>query len=178
MIRFWLLAILLSACIGGESEARGRHRVMRYQGSSWQSRPSFRYAPSATQPVYSTTTPGKPSQVIQPVSLSSSVGNVVSASSTAPASSNEAASNTAATSKVSTTSVSNNLATMNVSVHPLQAWAEEEARMMASRGTCGHIRPAPPGCFVGVGCGMTCMGYGQLVAEASFQGKMVRVWQR
>ena len=60
----------------------------------------------------------------------------------------------------------------------MQAWAEEEARMMASRGTCGHIRPAPPGCFVGVGCGMTCMGSGRLVAEASYQGKMVRVWQR
>ena len=62
--------------------------------------------------------------------------------------------------------------------NPMQAWAEEEARMMASRGTCGHIRPAPMGCFVGVGCGTTCMGSGRLVAEASYQGKMVRVWQR
>lgn len=60
----------------------------------------------------------------------------------------------------------------------MQAWAEEEARLMASRGTCGHIRPAPMGCFVGVGCGTTCMGSGRLVAEASYQGKMVRVWQR
>ena len=60
----------------------------------------------------------------------------------------------------------------------MQAWAEEEARLMASRGTCGHVRSAPPGCFVGVGCGMTCMGSGTLVAEASFQGKTVRVWQR
>lgn len=60
----------------------------------------------------------------------------------------------------------------------MQAWAEEEARMMASRGTCGHIRPAPVGCFVGVGCGSTCMGSGRLVAEANYQGKMVRVWQR
>ncbi len=60
----------------------------------------------------------------------------------------------------------------------MQAWAEEEARMMASRGTCGHIRPAPPGYFVGVGCGATCMGTGTLVGEASFQGKMVRVWKR
>lgn len=60
----------------------------------------------------------------------------------------------------------------------MQAWAEEEARMMASRGTCGHVRPAPMGCFVGVGCGSTCMGSGQLVAEAHYQGKMVRVWRR
>ena len=60
----------------------------------------------------------------------------------------------------------------------MQAWAEEEARLMASRGTCGHVRPAPMGCFVGVGCGTTCMGSGQLVAEASYQGKTVRVWQR
>lgn len=60
----------------------------------------------------------------------------------------------------------------------MQAWAEEEARLMASRGTCGHVRPAPMGCFVGVGCGMTCMGSGRLVAEASYQGKTVRVWQR
>lgn len=59
----------------------------------------------------------------------------------------------------------------------MQAWAEEEARMMAARGTCGHIRSAPPGYFVGVGCGMTCMGRGQLVAEAFYQGKMVRVWK-
>ena len=66
----------------------------------------------------------------------------------------------------------------HVSVHPLQAWAEEEARMMANRGTCGHIRSAPSGCFVGVGCGVTCMGYGRLVAEAHYQGKTVRVWQR
>ena len=60
----------------------------------------------------------------------------------------------------------------------MQAWAEEEARMMAERGTCGHIRPAPVGYFVGVGCGMTCMGSGTLVAEANYQGKMVRVWRR
>ena len=60
----------------------------------------------------------------------------------------------------------------------MQAWAEDEARMMAERGTCGHIRPAPVGCFVGVGCGMTCMGSGTLVAEANYQGKMVRVWRR
>lgn len=60
----------------------------------------------------------------------------------------------------------------------MQAWAEDEARMMAERGTCGHIRPAPVGYFVGVGCGMTCMGSGTLVAEAHYQGKMVRVWRR
>ena len=60
----------------------------------------------------------------------------------------------------------------------MQAWAEEEARLMASRGTCGHVRSAPMGCFVGVGCGTTCMGSGRLVAEASYQGKTVRVWQR
>lgn len=60
----------------------------------------------------------------------------------------------------------------------MQAWAEDEARMMAERGTCGHIRPAPVGYFVGVGCGMTCMGSGTLVAEANYQGKMVRVWRR
>ena len=62
--------------------------------------------------------------------------------------------------------------------HSMQAWAEEEARLMASRGICGHVRPAPMGCFVGVGCGTTCMGSGRLVAEASYQGKTVRVWQR
>lgn len=60
----------------------------------------------------------------------------------------------------------------------LQQWAEEEARMMSERGTCGHIRPAPMGTFVGVGCGTTCMGSGTLVAEATVNGKMVRVWQR
>ena len=59
----------------------------------------------------------------------------------------------------------------------MQAWAEEEARMMASRGTCGHVRSAPMGHFVGVGCGTTCVGSGQLVAEAHYQGRMVRVWK-
>jgi len=62
--------------------------------------------------------------------------------------------------------------------YSMQAWAEEEARLMASRGTCGHVRSAPMGCFVGVGCGTTCMGSGRLVAEAHYQGKTVRVWQR
>lgn len=62
--------------------------------------------------------------------------------------------------------------------NPMQAWAEEEARMMAQRGTCGHVRGAPAGHFVGVGCGMTCMGSGTLVAEAHYQGKSVRVWRR
>ena len=31
----------------------------------------------------------------------------------------------------------------------MQAWAEEEARMMAARGTNGHVRPAPVGYFIG-----------------------------
>jgi hypothetical protein len=75
-------------------------------------------------------------------------------------------------------SVSSSTSTSTGQGNSLQAWAEDEARMMAERGTCGHIRSAPPGCFVGVGCGMTCMGSGRLVAEASCQGKMVRVWQR
>ena len=75
-------------------------------------------------------------------------------------------------------STSSTSSTSSFQGNSLQAWAEEEARLMAARGTCGHIRPAPPGCFVGVGCGMTCMGSGRLVAEASCQGKMVRVWQR
>ena len=61
----------------------------------------------------------------------------------------------------------------------MQAWAEEEARLMASRGTCGHVRSAPMGTFVGVGCqGMTCQGSGTLVGEAHINGKSVRVWAR
>jgi hypothetical protein len=79
---------------------------------------------------------------------------------------------------IQTASFSSTSSTSSGQGNSLQAWAEDEARMMAERGTCGHIRPAPPGCFVGVGCGMTCMGSGRLVAEASYQGKMVRVWQR
>ena len=61
----------------------------------------------------------------------------------------------------------------------MQAWAEEEARLMASRGTNGHVRSAPVGYFVGVGSnGNTCQGRGRLVAEASYHGKTVRVWQQ
>jgi len=79
---------------------------------------------------------------------------------------------------IQTAGFSNSSSMTSTQGNSLQAWAEDEARMMAERGTCGHIRSAPPGCFVGVGCGMTCMGSGRLVAEASYQGKMVRVWQR
>lgn len=60
----------------------------------------------------------------------------------------------------------------------MQAWAEDEARMMAERGTCGHVRSAPMGTFVGVGCGSTCPGSGTLVGEAHINGKSVRVWAR
>lgn len=61
----------------------------------------------------------------------------------------------------------------------MQAWAEEEARLMAVRGTNGHVRSAPIGYFVGVGSnGHTCQGGGRLVAEATVHGKTVRVWAR
>ena len=60
----------------------------------------------------------------------------------------------------------------------LQAWAEEEARLMSERGICGHVRPAPAGTFVGVGCGSTCQGSGVLAAEATVNGKTVKVWIR
>ena len=53
----------------------------------------------------------------------------------------------------------------------MQAWAEDEARMMAARGTNGHVRSAPVGTFVGVGCnGTTCQGSGTLVGIASVAG--------
>lgn len=61
----------------------------------------------------------------------------------------------------------------------MQAWAEDEARRMAERNTNGHVRSAPMGTFVGVGCnGTTCQGSGTLVGEAMYQGKTVRVWAR
>ena len=142
MIRFWMLAILLMAMTSGVTEARGRNRVVRYHGSSWQSQSPVRYTSGATQAAYTQSGQTGSQQVVQPVSFTSTAGASA------------------------------------VQMNSMQAWAEEEARMMASRGTCGHIRPAPSGCFVGVGCGMTCMGSGRLVAEASYQGKMVRVWQR
>ncbi len=142
MIRFWMLAILLMGMTSGVTEARGRNRVVRYQGSSWQSQSPVRYTSGATRAAYTQSGQTGSRQVVQPVSFTSTTG------------------------------------ASTVQMNSMQAWAEEEVRMMASRGTCGHIRPAPSGCFVGVGCGMTCMGSGRLVAEASYQGKMVRVWQR
>ncbi len=64
-------------------------------------------------------------------------------------------------------------------VGSMQAWAENEARMMSERGTNGHVRGAPMGTFVGVGgCnGRTCQGKGTLVGEATYKGKTVRVWK-
>lgn len=142
MIRYWILAILLFGVTSELAEARGRNRVVRYQGNSYQSASTVRYSTGTSQPVYSRSGQNVSQQGVQQVSYSTS-------------------------SDTSTTRG-----------HSMQAWAEEEARLMASRGTCGHVRGAPPGYFVGVGCGMTCMGTGRLVAEASYQGKMVRVWQR
>jgi hypothetical protein len=70
-------------------------------------------------------------------------------------------------------------------VDDLQAWAEQEVRLMAARRTWGHCRAAPHGTFVGVGVnGRTCMAahYGRaswrLVAEAHYAGKSCRVWRR
>lgn len=69
---------------------------------------------------------------------------------------------------------------------PLQTWAETEAKMMAERRFKGHVRSAPRGTFVGVGFSMsgrvvTCVGGGQLVAQATLKGPdgfyHVRVWR-
>ena len=141
MIRSWILAILLMGVVCGVTEARGRNRVMRYQGNSFQYQYPVRYSTGTTQ-VYSPQSPLNGSQQIQPVSYQTTTGSSLTQE------------------------------------NSMQAWAEEEARMMASQGTCGHVRGAPSGYFVGVGCGSTCMGSGTLVAEASYQGKMVRIWRR
>ncbi|MDG2130601.1 MAG: hypothetical protein P8K08_21555 [Fuerstiella sp.] len=69
---------------------------------------------------------------------------------------------------------------------PLQMWAEAEAKMMVERRYKGHVRSAPMGTFVGVGFSMsgrvvTCVGSGQLVAQATLRGPdgfyHVRVWR-
>jgi hypothetical protein len=60
----------------------------------------------------------------------------------------------------------------------IHAWAIDEANRMADIGTNGHVSPAPPGYFVGVGCnGMTCSRPGNPVAEVHIRGKSVRVWR-
>ena len=154
MIRYWMLAFVLIGMTTGVSEARGRSHAVRSYGNSWQSsRPAY-YTNGTTQAAYSTSSS---QQFVQQASFNSTLSSPV------------VTNNSLQSYSVPSNSGQNN---------SMQAWAEEEARMMASRGTCGHIRPAPMGCFVGVGCGSTCMGSGQLVAEATYQGKTVRVWQR
>ena len=108
-----------------------------------------------------------PVRYSRPVSYSNSSSNVVSQSGTQ-----------LSQSPIQQVSYQSSTGSSLVPDGSMQAWAEDEARMMAERGTCGHIRSAPVGYFVGVGCGMTCMGSGTLVAEANYQGKMVRVWRR
>lgn len=147
-----MFAILLIGINSEVTEARGRHRGSNYQRGYWQSPSPMRYTTGTTQAVYSPT-------VYSQYSQSGSQQQVQPVS-------------------LVTTSSSTAVQANSVQGNSMQAWAEEEARLMASRGTCGHVRPAPMGCFVGVGCGTTCMGYGRLVAEASYQGKTVRVWQR
>ena len=148
MIRYWILAVALTVVLSGVTEARGRNRGARHHGHYYPSQSSVRYSTGMTQPVVSNHGVSGSRQQIQSVSFSGSNSATVMHSSSAGQGGS------------------------------MQAWAEEEARLMASRGTCGHVRSAPPGYFVGVGCGMTCMGSGTLVGEASFQGKTVRVWQR
>lgn len=151
MLRNLILALLF-VCVACEvTEARGRNRGRRYQSNSY----SRNYTNYRSNVVYSNTASrnvGSQNYVngYQPVQ-SVSYNN---------------------TSRVMTTNGSSTYG------NSMQAWAEEEARLMASRGTCGHVRGAPAGYFVGVGCGTTCVGSGRLVAEAHYQGKMVRVWQR
>jgi hypothetical protein len=157
MIRFWFLALLLVGLMVDVSEARGRNRSSRSSGRTWQTQNAVRYS--------------------RPVSYSTPSNDVVTQSGVSQA----AVSQTGGQSSQSPIrQVSYQSAPGSSSVHDgsMQAWAEDEARMMAERGTCGHIRPAPVGHFVGVGCGMTCIGSGTLVAEAHYQGKMVRVWRR
>ena len=151
MTRSWMIAILLMGTICGVTEARGRNRAVRSRGRSYQYQYPVRYnmgAPQYVAPQYATP------QVPTPQSDMNS------------------------SRPIQQVSYHSNSSNSTGQGHSMQAWAEEEVRMMAARGTCGHIRGAPAGYFVGVGCGMTCMGSGTLVAEASYQGKMVRVWKR
>ncbi len=167
MIRYWMLAFVLIGITTGISEARGRSRAVRSYGNTWQSsRPAY-YTNGTTQAAYSTSGQSSSQQFVQQASFNSTLSSPVVTNNSVQ--SNSVPVNPVQANPVQGYSDQNN---------SLQAWAEEEARMMASRGTCGHIRPAPMGCFVGVGCGTTCMGSGQLVAEATYQGKTVRVWQR
>ena len=157
MIRYWMLGFLLIGITTGVSEARGRSHAVRSYGNTWQSsRPAY-YTNGTTQAAYPTSSQSSSQQFVQQASFNSTLSSPV------------VTNNSLQSYSVPSNSGQND---------SMQAWAEEEARMMASRGTCGHIRPAPMGCFVGVGCGSTCMGSGQLVAEATYQGKTVRVWQR
>lgn len=151
MLRNWILALLFICMACEATEARGRNRSRRYRSNSY----SMNYTSSRPTIVYSN--PG-----------TRNVGSQNFANGYQPF---QTVSNNN-TSRVMTTNGSSTYG------NSMQAWAEQEARLMASRGTCGHVRGAPPGYFVGVGCGTTCVGSGRLVAEAHYQGKMVRVWQR
>lgn len=172
MLRFWMLAVLFIGATSEVVEARDRHRVTRNQGVVWQ----YRYPVRYTSPVQYSTPVYSSNSVPSSGTVQSSNG-VTQASHSSPVVSAPVPS-TGSPQIVQPASYASPSPAYVGRDSALQAWAEEEARMMASRGTCGHIRPAPSGCFVGVGCGMTCMGSGRLVAEAHYQGKMVRVWQR
>ena len=93
---------------------------------------------------------------------------------------------TVATPTTTTPTKATSTNTVKSTQSPLQAWAESEANMMVARRYKGHIRSAPAGTFVGVGFSMTgrvvtCVGSGQLVAQATVRGPdgfyHVRVWR-
>lgn len=188
MIRSGILAVLALSLICGVTEARGRNRVVRYSGYSWQQPSTMTYGYNYGTPQYATPQYAAPQytvpqttapQVATPQQATTQVATpqVVTPLAATPQHVIPQGQQTS-DSPIQRVSFDSSSEVTYSHVDPMQAWAEEEVRMMAMRGTCGHIRPAPMGCFVGVGCGTTCMGSGTLVAEAHYQGRIVRVWRR
>ena len=173
MIRSGILAIVLVSLICEVSEARGRNRGTVNRGMVWQQHypAAHYYNTSRTQFSTQQGYTGGTQQVQYAVPIQQ-------VQHTVPTQSVQTTQSVPTTQQIQPISYQSSSGIPYSQGNSMQAWAEEEARMMAMRGTCGHIRSAPAGCFVGVGCGTTCMGSGTLVGEAHYQGKTVRVWRR
>jgi hypothetical protein len=180
MVRFWMMVVLCLTLSGNVAEARGRQRMMRSQSSARWSTP-VRYSTGSTRPVTRVSTPTTVNSQVPAsgAAASETASTIQQASASGTDTEAGGVTNAAGSTTIEVPeSAPKAISTPRTYVHPMQQWAEDEARMMAERGTCGHIRGAPAGYFVGVGCGRTCMGSGRLVAEAHYGGKSVRVWQR
>ena len=173
MIRSFLLLVAVMVAATPVNAARKRSRNIVYRPvTSTMSNVTTRTATSSTNASSTNTS-----------STNATSTNATPTNATPTTTSSTIASSTNATPANATPTTTE---TVKYERSSLQVWADTEAQMMVARRFKGHVRSAPMGTFVGVGFSMsgnvvTCVGSGQLVAQATLRGPdgyyHVRVWR-